>query len=86
MSNRKYEAGSVVSKGGTVIGYRQMGDGPGVILFHGGADASQSYSKLDAALSDAFTVYIPDRRGGGLSGPFGDNYSMPEKLKTWIRF
>jgi pimeloyl-ACP methyl ester carboxylesterase len=40
--------GSVVSKDGTVIGYRQMGDGPGVILFHGGANASQSYSKLGA--------------------------------------
>jgi len=62
VSNRKYEMGSVVSKDGTAIGYRQMGDGPGVILFHGGANASQSYSKLGAALSDAFTVYIPDRR------------------------
>ncbi|MGP8011235.1 MAG: alpha/beta fold hydrolase [Halobacteriota archaeon] len=56
MSNRKYEMGSVVSKDGTVIGYRQMGDGPGVILFHGGANASQSYSKLGADLTDAFTV------------------------------
>jgi hypothetical protein len=30
--------------------------------------------KLGVALSNAFTVYIPDRRGRGLSGPFGDNY------------
>lgn len=81
MSNRKYEAGSVVSKGGTVIGYRQMGDGPGVILFHGGANASQSYSKLGAELSDSFTVHIPDRRGRGLSGPFGDNYSMRREVE-----
>jgi len=58
-----------------------MGDGPGVILFHGGANASQSYSKLGAALSDAFTVYIPDRRGRGLSGPFGDNYSMRREVE-----
>ena len=73
--------GSVVSKDGTVIGYRQMGDGPGVILFHGGANASQSYSKLGADLSDAFTVYIPDRRGRGLSGTFGDNYSMRREVE-----
>ncbi len=73
--------GSVVSKDGTVIGYRQMGDDPGVILFHGGANASQSYSKLGADLSDAFTVYIPDRRGRGLSGPFGDNYSMRREVE-----
>jgi pimeloyl-ACP methyl ester carboxylesterase len=58
-----------------------MGDGPGVILFHGGANASQSYSKLGAALSDAFTVHIPDRRGRGLSGPFGDNYSMRREVE-----
>jgi len=81
VSNRKYEMGSVVSKDGTVIGYRQMGDGPDVILFHGGANASQSYSKLGADLSDAFTVYIPDRRGRGLSGPFGDNYSMRREVE-----
>jgi len=73
--------GSVVSKDGTAIGYRQMGDGPGVILFHGGANASQNYSKLGAALSDAFTVYIPDRRGRGLSGPFGDDYSMRREVE-----
>jgi pimeloyl-ACP methyl ester carboxylesterase len=81
VSNRKYERGSVVSKDGTEIGYRQMGDDPGVILFHGGANASQSYSKFGAALSDAFTVYIPDRRGRGLSGPFGDNYSMRREIE-----
>jgi len=81
VSNRKYEKGSVVSKDGTAIGYRQMGDGPGVILFHGGANATQSYSKLGAALSDAFTVYIPDRRGRGLSGPLGDDYSMRREVE-----
>jgi pimeloyl-ACP methyl ester carboxylesterase len=81
MNNRKYETASVVSKDGTVIGYRQMGEGPGVVLFHGGANASQNYSKLGAALSDAFTVYIPDRRGRGLSGPLGDNYSMRREIE-----
>ena len=32
--------------------------------------------KLGTLLSDTFTVYIPDRRGRGLSGPIGDNYSI----------
>lgn len=71
-----YATNSVTSTDGTVIGYRQLGSGPVVILLHGGANASQNFSKLGAALSAAFTVYIPDRRGRGLSGPFGDNYRM----------
>jgi len=78
---RRYTTDSVSSKDGTTIGYRQMGHGPGVILLHGGAGASQSYSKLGAALSDAFTAYIPDRRGRGLSGPFGDNYRIHKEIE-----
>jgi len=76
-----YTTDSVVSKDGTTVGYRRMGHGPGVMLLHGGANASQSYSKLGAALSDAFTVYIPDRRGRGLSGPFGTNYGMRKEVE-----
>ncbi len=59
-----------------VIGYRQLGHGPGVILVHGGMQASQDFMKLATELSGQFTIYVPDRRGRGLSGPFGDNYSV----------
>lgn len=71
-----YSTGHVVSKDGTRIGYRRMGSGPGLLILHGGALGSQHYLKLGAALSDEFTVYLPDRRGRGLSGPFGDHYSI----------
>ena len=83
MSNRNqsYTTGSVTSKDGTKIGYRQMGSGPGIILMHGGVNASQHFMKLGAALSDAFTVYIPDRRGRGLSGPFGEDYSIQREVE-----
>jgi pimeloyl-ACP methyl ester carboxylesterase len=74
-------AGSVVSKDGTTIGYRQAGSGPGLILVHGGMQTSQSFTKLATALSDAFTVYVPDRRGRGLSGPFGDNYGIEKEVE-----
>jgi pimeloyl-ACP methyl ester carboxylesterase len=73
-SHQTYTIGSVTSKDGTTIGYRQLGSGPGITLLHGAEGASQHVMKLGFALSDAFTVYIPDRRGRGLSGPFGDNY------------
>ncbi|MDD1720979.1 MAG: alpha/beta hydrolase [Euryarchaeota archaeon] len=78
---KTYITGSVVSKDGTTIGYRQLGSGQGIILLHGGANASQNYSKLGAALSDTFTVYVPDRRGRGLSGPFGNDYGMHKEVE-----
>jgi pimeloyl-ACP methyl ester carboxylesterase len=71
-----YTKDSVRSVDGTPIGYRQLGHGPGVILVHGGMQASQDFMKLATALSRQFTIYIPDRRGRGLSGPMGDNYSV----------
>jgi pimeloyl-ACP methyl ester carboxylesterase len=71
-----YTTDAVISADGTTIGYRRLGAGPGVILLHGGMEASQHLMKLATILSDAFTVYVPDRRGRGLSGPFGDHYSV----------
>jgi len=41
--------------------------------------ASQHYMRLAATLADAFTVYLPDRRGRGLSGPPGESYSMAQE-------
>lgn len=37
--------------------------------------------RLAARLSDAFTVYLPDRRGRGLSGPRGEQYSMAKECE-----
>jgi hypothetical protein len=39
---QKYTKGFVTSKDGTTIGYRQMGTGPGIILLHGGINASRT--------------------------------------------
>ncbi|QLL06866.1 alpha/beta fold hydrolase [Mycobacterium vicinigordonae] len=66
----------VTSKDGTSIGFREFGDGPGLVILHGGALASQHYMKLGTSLADAFTVYMPDRRGRGMSGPYGPHYSI----------
>jgi pimeloyl-ACP methyl ester carboxylesterase len=67
---------SIVSPDGTVLGYRQLGRGPALILLHGGMMAAQNFMKLGAALVDSFTVYIPDRRGRGSSGPYGNRYGI----------
>jgi pimeloyl-ACP methyl ester carboxylesterase len=76
-----YITGSVTSKDGTTIGYRQLGHGPGVALLHGGFELASSHMQLAEALADAFTVYLPDRRGRGLSGPFSKDYSIQEEVE-----
>ncbi len=68
--------GSVVSADGTRIGYRRFGEGPAVVVLHGGVNASQHMVRLGRALADAFTVVLPDRRGRGSSGPFGPDYAI----------
>src|SRR5437867_9245875 len=66
----RYTTSSVTSKDGTTIGYRQLGHGPGVVLLHGAMESASSHIALAELLADAFTVYLPDRRGRGMSGPY----------------
>jgi pimeloyl-ACP methyl ester carboxylesterase len=80
MARVPYCVHTVTSADGTIIGYRQLGSGPGLILVHGGMMGSQNFMKLGHALADTFTVYIPDRRGRGLSGPHG-NYSLEREAE-----
>jgi pimeloyl-ACP methyl ester carboxylesterase len=76
-----YATGSVASKDGTTVGYRQVGRGPPLILVHGGMMASQNLMKLAGALGDAFTAYVPDRRGRGLSGPFDARFGIVKAVE-----
>src|SRR6267378_2021289 len=76
-----YTTGSVVSKDGTTIGYRQLGHGPGVIVLHGAMESSQSHIELAEALADTYTVTLPDRRGRGLSGAYDRGYSVGEDVE-----
>jgi len=63
----RFAQGSVTSRDGTRIGYRQIGHGPAVVLLHGGMQAAQDFTLLAESLSSSFSVYVPDRRGRGLS-------------------
>src|SRR6266852_4018187 len=72
--------GSVTSRDGTTIGYRQLGRGPGVILLHGSASSGADHVELARLLSDAFTVIVPDRRGHRLSGPYRTGDELQQEL------
>lgn len=71
----------VTSKDGTTIGYSQLGHGPALVLLHGVMESAQSHIQLAQALADNFTVYLPDRRGRGLSGPYGKDYSIQKEVE-----
>lgn len=59
----------VESRDGTEIGYWKTGQGPAIVVLHGSMESARSHTLLAEALAGDFTVYLPDRRGRGLSGP-----------------
>ena len=77
----RYTTSSVTSKDGTTIGYRQLGDGPGLVLLHGAMESAGSHIGLAELVSDTFTVYLPDRRGRGMSGPYPKHYSVRNDIE-----
>jgi pimeloyl-ACP methyl ester carboxylesterase len=72
--------GSVVSRDGTTIGYRQFGSGPRLVLLHGSMSSGAHHVELARFLSDTFTVVVPDRRGRGLSGPYRPGDELDQEL------
>jgi pimeloyl-ACP methyl ester carboxylesterase len=73
--------GSVLSKDGTRIGYLQVGQGPAAVLLHGSNESARSHTQLALALADAFTIYLPDRRGRGLSGPHRPDHGIRTEVE-----
>lgn len=77
---RPFDVETVTSADGTTIGFRRYGTGPGLVLLHGGMNAAQDLADLASLLADAFTVYVPDRRGRGMSGPFGPGHTIAKQV------
>jgi pimeloyl-ACP methyl ester carboxylesterase len=72
---------TVTSRDGTTIGYRRFGSGPGLVLLHGSMSSGAHHTELARLLADAFTVFVPDRRGRGLSGPYRDANELSQELE-----
>jgi pimeloyl-ACP methyl ester carboxylesterase len=73
--------GSVTSADGTTIGYQRVGRGPAVVVLHGSNESAASHTQLAQALASRFTVYLPDRRGRGRSGPHRPGHSLRTEVE-----
>ncbi len=74
-------SGRVVSRDGTPIGYLKAGRGPAVVILHGSMESARSHTLLAQALAGDFTVYLPDRRGRGMSGPHWPDHSVHTEVE-----
>jgi pimeloyl-ACP methyl ester carboxylesterase len=58
-----------------------MGRGPAVVILHGSMESARSHTLLAEQLADDFTVYLPDRRGRGMSGPYRRDHSLRTEVE-----
>jgi pimeloyl-ACP methyl ester carboxylesterase len=69
-----------VSADGTEIAGRVQGNGPALVLVHGGiGDGEIAWDAMLPHLTDRFTCYLPSTRGRGLSGDNPDH--SPPRLE-----
>ncbi|MFD7158840.1 alpha/beta fold hydrolase [Kribbella sp. NPDC059898] len=73
--------GAVTSRDGTEIGYYKTGRGPAVVVMHGSMESATSHTLFAQELADEFTVYLPDRRGRGLSGPHTPDHGVRTEVE-----
>ena len=71
----------LISLDGTRIGYHSFGHGPGLVMVPGSMETAESHRQLGEALADMCTVHLPDRRGRGMSGPYGSDYSIRKEVE-----
>jgi len=72
---------AATSADGTTIGYRHVGRGPGLILLHGSMSSGANHVELARLLGDSFSVFVPDRRGRGLSRPYRGLGDLDQELE-----
>ena len=72
-----------VSADGVTIAGRVLGDGPALVLVHGGiGDGETAWDAMLPHLTDRFTCYLPSTRGRGLSSDDPDH--SPPRLEDDI--
>jgi pimeloyl-ACP methyl ester carboxylesterase len=72
---------TVVSQDGTTISYLSTGGGPSVLVVPGVLSMASDYAAFACALAERLAVHTIERRGRGLSGPQGDDYSIVKECE-----
>ena len=70
--------GDFVNANGVRTYYEAHGDGPPLLLLHGGLCPVESFAAQTAALSERFRVWLPERRGHGRTPDTEDPYSYAQ--------
>jgi len=63
------------------IHYLTGGQGDPLVVIHGGSDGARAWKKNVEALSENYTVYVPDLPGFGRSQPIDGDYYIPELVE-----
>jgi len=71
----------VVSRDGTRIGYLSVGRGPSVLVIPGVLSMAADYDAFARALAEHCAVHTIERRGRGVSGPQGHDYSIEKECE-----
>lgn len=75
---------TIISHDGTHVAFFSVGRGPSVIVVPGALSTAATYARFAAALAPRFTVHTLERRGRGLSGPQGEEYSVSKEREDLI--
>lgn len=68
------------SRDGTSIAYRKLGEGPPLIVVHGGLNSGADWRPVAKLLASRFTCFLFDRRGRGESGDHPD-YALAREVE-----
>ncbi|MFC1926759.1 alpha/beta fold hydrolase [Chloroflexota bacterium] len=66
--------------------YLKAGNGPPVVLLHGGASDSRDWLGIMAALNPSYTIYAPDLAGYGLSDRDDNGYYLSDFIEFTMEF
>jgi pimeloyl-ACP methyl ester carboxylesterase len=67
------------------IAVRSVGDGPGIVLVHGGGVLVDEYRRLATALAGRFTVHLYHRRGRGDAAAMDETYTVEDEVDDLAR-
>ncbi len=68
-----------VERAGDVV-LHTVGDGPALVVVHGGGVTIDSYRRLARKLSDSFTVHLYNRRGRADAPPRSEPYDVQQDV------